>query len=357
MEGLEMNLGFWDGKSVFVTGHTGFKGSWLCIWLESLGAKITGYSLGPPTAQSLYDEANISNMVNAIAGDVKDLQKMRSALVASKAEIVFHMAAQSLVRKSYTDPVGTYATNVMGTVNLLEAVRSVDSVRSVVVVSSDKCYENNESYWGYREHDPMGGHDPYSNSKGCTELVTSAYRNSFFAANGSPLVASGRAGNVIGGGDWAEDRLVPDIINALSSDDELLIRNPESVRPWQHVLEPIRGYMLIAEHLYNGEGHIARGWNFGPDIADVQPVSWIANQLVDLWGTKKSWSGPTAEQPHEAKLLSLDITLARARLGWKPIYSLQKALQTIVDWNKSRISGESVIKVTRQQISEYQSAL
>jgi CDP-glucose 4,6-dehydratase len=349
-----MDTAFWKDKRVFITGHTGFKGSWLTLWLNALGADVYGYSLEPPTTPSLFLESAISDQISSTHGDVLSLESLMDNLRDSSADIVFHMAAQSLVRESYEDPVNTYATNVMGTVHLLEAVRQVESVKAVVIVTSDKCYENKEWHWGYRENEPMGGFDPYSNSKGCSELVTSAYRNSFFSNNSSTLVASGRAGNVIGGGDWAKDRLVPDTIRAFIAGDTLQIRNPDAVRPWQHVLEPLRGYMMLAQKLYSGDDQFAQGWNFGPDMDDIRPVSWISDRMVELWGEGSSWAGDHSDHPHEANFLALDHSLARKLLSWKPVLKLPTALEWIVDWNKARESGRNVTDITIEQILKYQ---
>ena len=317
-----MNPNFWQGKRVLLTGHTGFKGSWLALWLQSLGAEVTGYALAPPTKPSLFETARIGQSMTSIIGDIRDLPHIQQVFSEQKPEIVIHMAAQALVRHSYQEPVETYSTNVMGTVNLLEAVRKSDHVRAVVNVTSDKCYENREWVWGYRETEAMGGHDPYSNSKGCAELVTSAYRNSYFhpdtySKHGVGL-ATGRAGNVIGGGDWAGDRLIPDIVRAISENKAVSIRNPHAIRPWQHVLEPLSGYLLLAEKLYVQGGDYADGWNFGPNDADTRPVQWIAEFLTEQWGEGASWELDGRDHPHEAHYLKLDCSKARTHLHWSP---------------------------------------
>lgn len=352
---------FWSGKRVFLTGHTGFKGGWLSLWLQSLGAEITGYALGPPTTPSLFDAARVGEEMCSIIADIRDLPTLQQALREARPEIVFHLAAQPLVRYSYQNPVETYATNVMGTVYLLEAIRRIPSVRAVVNVTSDKCYENREWVWGYREHEPMGGYDPYSNSKGCAELVTAAYRNSFFSPqppipNPQPptAVASARAGNVIGGGDWAEDRLIPDILRAFEVGQTVKIRNPHAIRPWQHVLEPLGGYLRLAEKLYHEGAVFAEGWNFGPDEADARPVAWIVNQLVELWGKGARWEQDSGYHPHEAHYLKLDCAKAKARLGWTPRWSLEQSLRATVDWHRSYQRGTNVRAITLAQIKQFQ---
>jgi CDP-glucose 4,6-dehydratase len=348
-----MRPDWWKGRRVFVTGHTGFKGSWLCMLLHHLGAEVHGYSLPPPTNPSLFDLARIGELTTTTIGDVRDLSAVQSALGQSKAPIVLHMAAQSLVRESYRDPVGTYSTNVMGTVNLLEAVRSAgDQVRAVVVVTTDKCYENREWVWGYRENEPMGGHDPYSNSKGCAELVTAAYRSSFFSKT-STAVASARAGNVIGGGDWAADRLIPDMIKAFGRGDPVVIRSPKATRPWQLVLEPLTGYLTLAERLFDDGQSFAEPFNFGPRDTDARPVDWIVNRLVDHWGAGATWKLAAGEQPHEANYLKLDISRAGSRLGWTPRTDLGLALRWITDWYKAYGRSEDLRSVSMAQIAAF----
>jgi CDP-glucose 4,6-dehydratase len=348
---------FWRGRRVFLTGHTGFKGGWLSLWLQRLGADLTGYALDPPTTPSLFEVARVGAGMRSIIADIRDGQALAGAMRAAKPEIVIHMAAQPLVRYSYQAPVETYATNVMGTVHLLEAVRGIDSVRAVVNVTSDKCYENREWVWGYRENEPMGGHDPYSNSKGCAELVTAAYRSSYFspARHGEHGVAlaSARAGNVIGGGDWAEDRLIPDILRAIAAGRPVNIRSPQAIRPWQHVLEPLSGYLLLAQRLIeDGPAH-AEGWNFGPAEEDAKPVQWIAARLVDAWGEGASWRPDTAPQPHEAHYLRLDCAKANVRLGWRPRWPLECALESIVQWQRAFLRKEDMQAACLRQINEY----
>ncbi len=350
-----VNPSFWHGKRVFLTGHTGFKGSWLSLWLQSMGVELQGVALNPPTQPALFDIARVSEGMDHQIADIRDYQKIKSLMVAFKPEIVIHMAAQPLVRLSYQSPVETYATNVMGTVHVLEAARHVDSVRAIVNITTEKCYENKECAWGYRENEPMGGHDPYSSSKGCAELVSSAYRESFLSNQGIAL-ATARAGNVIGGGDWANDRLVPDILRALEKNDPVLIRNPHAIRPWQHVLEPLSGYLTLAESLYEHGQTDAQGWNFGPRDEDAKPVQWIVERLCDAWGGGSSWSLQPGEHPHEANFLKLDISKARQRLQWSPRWSLNVALSHIVDWHRAWLAKEDMRSICLQQIEGYSSA-
>lgn len=321
---------FWAGKRVFLTGNTGFKGSWLSLWLQNMGAEVTGYALPPPTQPSLFELAGLNRSMRWVEGDIRDLTLLTKALKEARPEIVVHMAAQPLVRESYQDPVGTYATNVMGTVNVLESVRLAGNVGAVVNVTTDKCYENQEWPWGYRENEPMGGYDPYSNSKGCSELVTSAYRRSF----GLPL-ASARAGNVIGGGDFAKDRLIPDILKAIRAGEKVKIRSPNAIRPWQHVLEPLSGYLVLAQALWSGPKDYAEGWNFGPRDDDAKPVEWIVQTLTGLVPNAKGYEIDKTPQPHEAHYLKLDISKAKARLNWSPRWGLSAALEKIVEWDSS----------------------
>ena len=355
-----MTPSFWRGKRVFLTGHTGFKGSWLALWLEARGAIVRGYALDPSTEPSLHALAQGRSAADSVIGDVRDLGALRGAMHHFAPEVVFHLAAQPLVRRSYIDPVETYSTNVMGTVHLLEAARTCGSVRAILVVTSDKCYENREWQWGYRENEPMGGYDPYSNSKGCSELVVASYRSSFFnedrhAEHGVAL-ATARAGNVIGGGDWSEDRLVPDLLRAFAEGRTADIRNPHAIRPWQHVLEPLRGYMMLAERLFNDGPAWAEPWNFGPADSDARPVSWIADRLVDLWGGDAKWrNGAQANQPHEANWLKLDCSKARQTLGWGPRWDLRTSLGAIVDWQRAWLDGRDMADVTLEQIEKYES--
>jgi CDP-glucose 4,6-dehydratase len=341
---------FWRGKRVFLTGHTGFKGSWLSLWLQSMGADLYGYALTPPTNPALFYEAQVAQGMSSVIGDIRDYDSLFEALKQSCAEIVIHMAAQPLVRFSYDQPVETYATNVMGTVHLLEAIRQVGGVRAVVNVTTDKCYENKEWVWGYREEEPMGGYDPYSNSKGCSELVSSAYRRSFFQTTETAL-ASARAGNVIGGGDWALDRLVPDVLRAFERQEPVIIRNPYATRPWQHVLEPLSGYLTLAQKLYEQGQAFAGGWNFGPKEDDAKPVEWIVEKLVENWGNGASWSLDVGEHPHEAHYLKLDISKAREGLSWGPRWSLENALSQIIVWHQAWRAKQDIRAVCLNQIS------
>jgi CDP-glucose 4,6-dehydratase len=341
---------FWRGRRVLLTGHTGFKGAWLSLWLQTLGAQVTGFSNGIPTEPSLYELADVqSGMSVSIEGDVRDPGALAEALAGSDPEVVIHMAAQSLVRRSFAEPVETYATNVMGTVNVLDAVRLHGrSVRALVNVTSDKCYENREWEWGYRE-------DPYSSSKGAAELVTSAFRRSFFSDPDGPRLASARAGNVIGGGDWGEDRLVPDIMRAALAGETVRVRNPNSLRPWQHVLNPLSGYLVLAQALWASPEH-ARGWNFGPTDEDARPVGWIVERLTELWPGDLHSTLDDGPHPHEARYLKLDSSRARTRLGWRPLVGLDGTLTSIVDWYRALQAGEDVGAVTRGQIESFQYA-
>lgn len=350
-----MNRGFWRDKIVFITGHTGFKGGWLALWLQDLGAKVYGYSLAPPTDPNLFSEALVARgMAGSIVGDIRNGEEFKAALQSSQADIVFHLAAQPLVRHSYLEPVETYAVNVMGTVNLLEAVRTTPSVRAVVNITTDKCYENREWVWGYRENERLGGVDPYSSSKACAELVSAAYRRSFLERDGVAL-ATARAGNVIGGGDWADDRLLPDFLRALDKGMSLKVRSPGSVRPWQHALEPLKGYLLLAEQLFSSGSEFAGAWNFGPSDEDARPVRWIVERLVSIMpGTK--WICDEEEQPHEANYLKLDSSKARSRLAWTPCWSLKTALDKTIQWHTAWRQGKDMHTVTLEQISEYESA-
>lgn len=343
---------FWHGRRVFMTGHTGFKGAWLALWLQSLGARVTGYALAPPSEPNLFTLAGVAQGITHVHGDVRDLPALRTAMAAAQPDTVLHLAAQSLVRRSYREPVETYATNVMGTVNLLEAVRHTPGVRSVVVVTSDKCYENREQMWGYREGDPMGGHDPYSNSKGCSELVTSAMRRSYFTGGGT-FVASTRAGNVIGGGDWADDRLLPDAMQAFIGGRTLEVRSPTAVRPWQHVLEPLRGYLLLAEALAHDGAAYADGWNFGPEEADCRPVREVVDLATRHWpGARVVYHLPQ-DAPHEAHFLRLDCTKAHELLPWQPRWRLAEAVSRTVDWFRACAAGRDMRAVTLDQLRAY----
>ena len=349
MEKLALNSAFWHDRRVLVTGHTGFKGSWLSLWLSALGAKVTGFSLDVPTTPSLMQAARVGDLLRDERGDVRDLKAVRAVMDVAKPEVVLHLAAQSLVRQSYAMPVETYATNVIGTTHLLEAVRTAKSVLAVIVVTSDKCYENRESGTPYVESDPMGGHDPYSSSKGAAELVTAAYRRSFF---GDGKIASARAGNVVGGGDWSPDRLIPDIYRAAEANKALLLRNPKAVRPWQHVLEPLSGYLMLAEHLASDPA-FAQAWNFGPDEVDARSVEDVVTRVVSRWSNGLRWELDRGAHPHEAKVLSIDSAKARQRLGWAPRLSLEETLAWTVDWYKAFMRGDDVRELTLQQISKY----
>lgn len=349
----KINSEFWRGKRVFLTGHTGFKGSWLSSLLQQWGAELKGYALAPATQPAMFVEANVAAGMRSEIGDVRDLATLTTSMTEFDPEIVIHMAAQPLVRHSYCDPVETYSVNVMGTVHLLEAARLCPSVKAIVNVTTDKCYENREWIWGYRENEPMGGRDPYSSSKGCSELVTEAYRSSFFSKSTSAAVASARAGNVIGGGDWAADRLIPDILRAFEKSEPVIIRNPLATRPWQHVLEPTSGYLLLAERLYTQGQSYAEGWNFGPVDLDVRPVEWILNHLANQWGEGACWKLEEVPQPYEARQLKLDISKASTQLGWSPRWRLEEALDNILAWHRCWLAGGNVQKKTLNQIEAF----
>jgi CDP-glucose 4,6-dehydratase len=355
---MPINRDFWNGKRVFLTGHTGFKGGWLSLWLQALGADMTGYSLPAPTDPSLFELARVSRGMTSVIGDVRDFELLKGTLAEKKPEVIIHLAAQSVVRYSYSHPLETYSTNVMGTANLLEAVRQLQLPCAIVNVTSDKCYENKNWVWGYRESDPLGGHDPYSNSKACSELVMSGFRESYFnPANTSQsrvVVASGRAGNVIGGGDWTRDQLIPDIMRAFISGGRVRLRNPGAVRPWQFVLEPLRGYLLLAEHLSERGFEFAESWNFGPVDEDAQPVSWIVRQISRLWGSGGGWEDDEGMHPHEAQFLKLDISKAKSRLGWSPKMRLPQATEWVVEWYKAYQEGKDIREITEAQISRYE---
>jgi CDP-glucose 4,6-dehydratase len=350
---------FWKGRRVFLTGHTGFKGGWLALWLQHLGAEVCGYALEPPTRPSIFEVARVGNGMRTVLADVRDLEKLTSALLEFRQDVLFHLAAQSLVRPSYSDPVSTYAINVMGTVHVLEAIRTVGKIRAAVIVTSDKCYENNEWEWSYRESDPMGGYDPYSNSKGCAELVTSAYRRSFFNSSNSEqhgvALASARAGNVIGGGDWATDRLVPDFFRAVTKGEAIKIRSPHSIRPWQHVLEPLSGYLQLAERLMGAGGvRYASAWNFGPSDEDAISVDDLARKLTATWGERASYTVETDVQLHEATFLKLECSKARSLIGWRPYLDVNSAVAWTVAWHKAMRDGHDMREFTIAQIVKFE---
>jgi CDP-glucose 4,6-dehydratase len=358
MKGARINPSFWSGKRVFMTGHTGFKGGWLSLWLTSMGAKVTGYALAPNTKPNFFEVVGVeASLERSHIGDIRDLDKLQKAMLWAKPEIVIHMAAQPLVRYSYVKPVETYATNVMGTVHILESMRVLDCVRAAVVVTTDKCYENEERDVGYREDEPMGGYDPYSSSKGCAELVTSAYRQSYFPPEKFNLhqvaIASARAGNVIGGGDWSEDRLIPDAIKAFDAGNALIIRNPLATRPWQHVLEPLSGYLVLAQALYQEGAKFNGGWNFGPRDEDARSVKEVINLLIEKWQCAVSWEQDQSEQPHEAHSLRLDCSKARAQLNWVPKWNLEQAIDKITQWHSAYSQKSDMHDFSLQQIADH----
>ncbi len=349
---------FWSGRRVFLTGHTGFKGGWLSLWLASMGAVTRGYSLDPATNKNFFNICGVKDVLDDIRGDIRDYSKLKESLSDFAPEIVFHLAAQPLVRLSYEDPLGTFQTNVIGTANVLQAIRDVPSVRAVVSVTTDKCYENKEWLWGYRETDPLGGYDPYSSSKACAEIVSAAFRQSYFQSSGSAGlhcgIATARAGNVIGGGDWSMDRLVPDMVRAFVAGEPVSIRRPNAIRPWQHVMEPIAGYLTIAQRLFTGDARFATAYNFGPSDDDARPVSWIVERLVQSWQGGASWRLDPDPGVHEAGYLKLDSSRARAELGWKPRMTLDVALNRVVSWYKAELEGEDMHRFTLEQIRQYE---
>jgi CDP-glucose 4,6-dehydratase len=350
------NSQFWRGKRVFLTGHSGFKGTWLSIWLHRLGAEVMGFSLPPDTQPSLSLLAGLDTVIQNVQGDIRDAARLSAAVQAFAPDVVMHLAAQALVKRSYREPVLTFETNVMGTLHLMEAVRRAPPVRSVVIVTTDKCYENREWLWAYREIDALGGYDPYSSSKACAELAVAAWRRSYFSATeDQPVrIASARAGNVIGGGDWSEDRLIPDCIRAIGAGVPIEIRNPSAMRPWQHVLEPLCGYLLLAEGLWRGDTNLAEGWNFGPHMQDIEPVSFIADRVTALWGDGATWTTTDQAGPHEAGLLAVDAAKARARLGWQPRLTLAQALDWTVRWYKAHRDGRFAAELIRGDIAAYE---
>ena len=357
MEDLEIDPRFWRGKKVLVTGHTGFKGGWMSLWLQALGARVTGYSLPPPTELSLFEVARIADGMQSVTGDIRESAALGQATKSAQPEIIIHMAAQPIVRHSYADPVGTYATNVMGTVNVLEAARAIAGLRAVLIVTSDKCYENAEDRRLYQEGDVLGGRDPYSSSKACAELVTAAYRGSFFAGkSGAPAIATALAGNVVGGGDWAPDRLIPDAVRAFCNGERLKIRHPQATRPWQHVLDAISGYLLLAQQLCtHGEAH-AEAWNFGPNEA-AMTVADVATTVSKEWGNGAAWETDGVAALHEARYLAVDASKARKRLGWKPQLDTASAIGWTVDWYRVWRDGSEMRPFSEAQIARYTSAI
>lgn len=350
---------FWKNKKVFLTGNTGFKGSWITIWLLEMGAEIIGYSNDIPTNPSLFESAGLKDKITYIEADINDLTTLSKSIEQVSPDIVFHFAAQPLVKLSYSDPVMTYETNVMGTVKILESIRGVNSVKSAVIITTDKCYENKEWEYGYREIDPMGGYDPYSSSKGAAELVISSYRNSFFKESNT-LIASARAGNVIGGGDWADDRLIPDLVRGASENVKVKIRNPIAIRPWQHVIEPLSGYLLLAQNCYMGQKESAESWNFGPEIKDAKNVQWISELASDIWGNGQLWELDKENHPHEAKFLKLDISKAHQNLKWIPKWDAFTAVTKTINWYKnfynSKLSKQDVYELCKKDIHDYLNA-
>ena len=342
---------FWQGKRVFLTGHTGFKGSWLSLWLHSLGAIVKGYALNPPTNPSLFIEAKVDSIVDSQIGDIRNKNALFESMTTFNPDVLIHMAAQPLVRYSYDAPIETYEVNVIGTAKVLEVARSCVHLKAIVNITTDKCYENDGRSEGYKEDDKMGGYDPYSSSKGCAEIVASAYRRSFLQDQGVGL-ASVRAGNVIGGGDWANDRLIPDILRSFEKSEPVVIRNPKATRPWQHVLEPLSGYLILAQKLYEDQEDYAEGWNFGPNEKDVKPVDWILNKMISKW-PNSSWELDQNSNPHEADFLKLDISKAESRLGWKPAWGLNQTLEKIITWHKDWLDKKDMRVVCLSEIKEY----
>jgi len=357
----------WHNKRVFLTGHTGFKGGWLALWLTKLGAEVRGYALDPSTTPNLLTVARISDTIDDIRGDIRDSASLDRAMAEFAPEVVFHLAAQPLVRLSYDDPVGTYETNVIGTARVLDAVRRTPSVRAVVSVTTDKCYENKEWVWAYRESDPLGGYDPYSSSKACAEIVSAAFRQSYFnpallyqPGGHTTAIATARAGNVIGGGDWSLDRLIPDLIQGFTTGEPVRIRRPQATRPWQHVLEPLHGYITLAEKLLSPSpeaANFATAYNFGPSEDDAQPVGWIVEKMTRFWGDGASWTLDPDPGVHEAAYLKLDTSRARADLNWRPRLRLETALHWTVDWYRAGGRGEDLQALTFRQIAAYEALL
>ena len=342
---------FWQGKRVFLTGHTGFKGSWLSLWLTSLGATVKGYALNPPTTPSLFNEAKVDSLIDSQIADIRDQDVLYESMTKFNPDILIHMAAQPLVRYSYEAPIETYEVNVIGTAKVLEVARSCPNLKAIINITTDKCYKNDGRSEGYKENDPMGGYDPYSSSKGCAELVASSYRCSFMQDQGVGL-SSVRAGNVIGGGDWADDRLIPDILRSFEKNESVIIRNPKATRPWQHVLEPLSGYLILAQKLYENQDKYAEGWNFGPNEQDVKPVDWILDKMISKW-PNSSWELDTSSNPHEAGFLKLDILKAKSKLGWSPVWELNYALEKIINWHQAWLNKEDMQAICLAEIEEY----
>jgi len=358
MENLGLNsslLKQYDGKRVFVTGHTGFKGSWLSLWLSELGSSVTGYSLGTPTFPSHFESLDLSNEICSISADIRDLGRLKQELLSQSPEIVFHLAAQSLVRESYSNPIESFETNAIGTANILEACRSCESVRAVIVVTSDKCYENNNQLQGYMENDSLGGHDPYSASKACAELITGSYRSSFFESNYDKdnrlLVATVRAGNVVGGGDWSDDRLIPDLVRSIEKNEVVKIRYPNAVRPWQHVLDCLSGYLMLGQHLLEGNELFAESWNFGPSSLDEMSVESLVKSFVEYWPSLKYSVDPSSENLHEASILVLNSEKARTQIGWKPVWGIGETIEKTQAWYVQYLGTKKTI--SREQLHQY----
>jgi CDP-glucose 4,6-dehydratase len=355
MEVLGMNQEFWKGKKVLLTGHTGFKGGWLAMWLQSAGAEVIGVSLAPTGDKNLYIAANLSDSMESHTTDIRNADQLNKVFSAAEPEIVLHLAAQALVRDSYDSPIETYSTNVMGSLNVLEACRSCSTVQSILIVTTDKCYQNREWLWRYREIDRLGGHDPYSSSKACLELMVESYRNSFFSSSDAPNLVTARAGNVIGGGDWSKDRLIPDAIRAIISNDKLQIRNPNAIRPWQHVLEPLNGYLKLVEKVHGDSSYLG-SWNFGPDEQGEKSVAEIVNLLFKKWGGNAvdKWAVDENESVHEAGILKLDSTKARTNLSWVPNWNLETSIESIVQWHQQELAGTNMKEFSLQQIRDFQ---
>jgi CDP-glucose 4,6-dehydratase len=352
---MGVNSKFWKGRSVFLTGHTGFKGGWLALWLTKMGANVYGYSFEAPTNPSFFNVINLETKIqNSTKGDIRNLSELKNSIQEARPSVIFHMAAQPLVRQSYNDPIETFTTNIIGTINVFEAAKKVETVEAIVNVTTDKCYENQESDRPYQETDRLGGYDPYSSSKACSEIITSAYRNSFLSANGIKL-ASARAGNVIGGGDWATDRLIPDFFRSIDNNKILSVRSPQAVRPWQHVLDPLSGYLMLAEKLVINGDNFAEAWNFGPEQSDAKTVFWVLDRLSEKFSNAK-WQAERTKQPHEANMLKLDISKAKLKLGWIPQWSLETAIDNTIKWYQAFKENENMIEFSIKQIKAYQSS-